>query len=229
MASEPRNPPESSLAEGSAARSSVPWRSAAGADEAEGALRAVVAERLREYRSHVDWTLNQLAGRSGVSKAMLSKIENAQTTPTLATLARIGSALSVPVTAFFRGLDEEHDLLHVKAGQGLEIQHRGSSAGHRYQLLGRMRFPHDRLEPTLVTIESDTDHFPLYQHGGSEFLFMITGSLEYGYAGRTVLLEPGDALQFLGEVPHGPIRALTLPVQLLSLKVVTSGTSSSGP
>ncbi len=196
------------------------------ADEAEGALRSVVALRLREYRTHLDWTLSQLAGRSGVSKAMLSKIENAQTTPTLSTLARVGSALSVPVTAFFRGLDEEHDLLHVKAGQGLDLQHRGSSAGQRYQLLGRMRFPHDRLEPTLVTIESDAEQFPLYQHGGSEFLFMLTGTLEYGYAGRTVLLEPGDALQFLGEVPHGPARAVELPIQMLSLRVVTPGTAN---
>lgn len=203
-----------------------PDQSKTPADEAEGALRSVVAQRLREYRTHLDWTLSQLAGRSGVSRAMLSKIENAQTTPTLSTLARLSSALSVPVTAFFRGLDEEHDLLHVKAGQGLEVQHRGTSAGQRYQLLGRMRFPHDRLEPVLVTIESDAEQFPLYQHGGSEFLFMITGRLEYSYAGRTVLLEPGDALQFLGEVPHGPVRAVELPVQMLSLKVVTSGTAS---
>jgi transcriptional regulator with XRE-family HTH domain len=197
-------------------------------DAAEAALRWVVAQRLREFRVHLDWTLNQLAGRSGVSKAMLSKIENAQTTPTLSTLTRLGQALSVPVTAFFRGLDEEHDLLHVKAGQGLEIQHRGSAAGQRYQLLGRMRFPHDRLEPTLVTIESDADPFPLFQHGGTEFLFMIRGTLEYAYAGRTVLLEPGDALQFLGEVAHGPVRALVLPVQMLSLKAVSPGSPAAG-
>jgi transcriptional regulator with XRE-family HTH domain len=209
-------------------RAEVPDRASVEVDEAEAALRSVVAQRLREFRAHLDWTLSQLAGRSGVSKAMLSKIENAQTTPTLTTLARLGQALSVPVTAFFRGLDEEHDLLHVKAGQGLEIQHRGSSVGQRYQLLGRMRFPHDRLEPTLVTIESDADPFPLFQHGGTEFLFMISGTLEYGYAGRTVLLEPGDALQFLGEVTHGPVRALELPVQMLSLKAVTPGSAGAG-
>jgi transcriptional regulator with XRE-family HTH domain len=195
-------------------------------DRAEAALRLVVSQRLREFRTDLDWTLSQLGGRSGVSKAMLSKIENAQTTPTLATLARIAAALSVPVTAFFRGLDEEHDLLHVKSGQGLELQHRGSTAGQRYQLLGRMRFPHDRLEPTLVTIESDAERFPLYQHSGTEFLYMISGSLEYGYGSRTVLMEPGDALQFLGEVPHGPVRAVSLPVRMLSLKAVTSGAPS---
>jgi transcriptional regulator with XRE-family HTH domain len=187
----------------------------------------VVSQRLAEYRSHLDWTLSQLAGRSGVSKAMLSKIENAQTTPTLATLARIAAALSVPVTAFFRGLDEEQDLLHVKAGQGLEVQHRGSVAGQRYHLLGRMRFPHDRLEPTLVTIETDSEQFPLYQHSGSEFLFLISGVLEYGYGGRTVVLEPGDALQFLGDVPHGPVRVVDAPVQMLSIKAVTSAPTAS--
>lgn len=188
----------------------------------QDAMRLMIAQRLREYRLNLDWTMNQLAGRSGVSKAMLSKIENAQTTPALTTLARLSDALAVPVAAFFRGLDEEHDLLHVKAGYGLEIQHRGSSAGQRYQMLGRMRFPHDRLEPTLVTIERDEESFPLYQHGGSELLYMLAGRLEYRYGGRVVLLEPGDSLQLLGEVPHGPGKLIDLPIQLLSVKAVNS-------
>lgn len=193
-----------------------------GASEHEGALRSIVAAQLREFRLDRDWTMSQLAGRSKVSKAMLSKIENAQTTPALATLARLADALSVPVTAFFRGLDEEQDLIHVKAGRGLDIQHRGTSAGQRYQSLGRLRFPHDRLEPTLVTIDKNEESFPLYQHGGSEFLYMLSGSLEYGYGRRLVLLQPGDALQLLGEVPHGPARLIDLPVQMLSVKAVSS-------
>lgn len=189
---------------------------------AQDALRATIARRLREYRLNLDWSMNQLSGRSGVSKSMLSKIEKAQTTPALSTLTRLSEALAVPVIAFFRGLDEEHDLLHVKAGQGLEIQHRDTVVGQRYQLLGRMRFPHDRLEPTLVTIERDEETFPLYQHGGSELLYVVTGCLEYSYGARIVLLEPGDSLQLLGEVPHGPGKLIELPIQMLSVKAVTS-------
>jgi transcriptional regulator with XRE-family HTH domain len=186
------------------------------------AIRATIARRLRDYRLDLDWTMTQLAGRSGVSKAMLSKIENAQTTPALTTLSRIGDALAVPVTAFFRGLDDEQDMLHVKAGQGLDIQHRGSSAGRSYQSLGRMRFPHDRLEPTLVTIVRDDEAFPLYQHGGSELIYVLAGRLEYSCGRRVVLLEPGDSLQLLGEVPHGPSKLIELPIRMLSVKAVSS-------
>jgi transcriptional regulator with XRE-family HTH domain len=185
-------------------------------------MRATIARRLRDYRLDLDWTMTQLAGRSGVSKAMLSKIENAQTTPALTTLSRIGEALAVPVTAFFRGLDDEQDMLHVKAGQGLDIQHRDSGVGRSYQSLGRMRFPHDRLEPTLVTIERDDETIPLYQHGGSELIYVLSGRLEYLYGQRVVQLEPGDSLQLLGEVPHGPGTLIELPIRMLSVKAVSS-------
>jgi transcriptional regulator with XRE-family HTH domain len=188
----------------------------------EEAMRATIARRLREYRLDLDWTMTQLAGRSGVSKAMLSKIENAQTTPALTTLSRIAEAMAVPVTTFFRGLDDEQDMLHVKAGQGLDIQHRGSGVGRSYQSLGRMRFPHDRLEPTLVTIDRDDEVFPLYQHGGSELIYVVSGRLEYCYGRRHVLLEPGDSLQLLGEVAHGPGKLVELPIQMLSVKAVSS-------
>lgn len=192
------------------------------ASSSEDAMRAMIARRLREYRLDLDWTMTQLAGRSGVSKAMLSKIENAQTTPALTTLSRIAEAMSVPVTAFFRGLDDEQDMLHVKAGQGLDIQHRGSGVGRSYQSLGRMRFPHDRLEPTLVTIDRDDEVFPLYQHSGSELIYVVTGRLEYCYGRRHVLLEPGDSLQLLGEVLHGPGKLVELPIRMLSVKGVSS-------
>ena len=188
----------------------------------EDALRATIAQRLREYRLDLDWTMTQLAGRSGVSKAMLSKIENAQTTPALTTLSRIAETMAVPVTAFFRGLDDEQDMLHVKAGQGLDIQHRGSGVGRSYQSLGRMRFPHDRLEPTLVTIDRDDEAFPLYQHGGSELIYVVSGRLEYTYGRRQVLLGPGDTLQLLGEVLHGPGKLIELPIRMLSVKAVSS-------
>lgn len=186
------------------------------------ALRETIGRRLHEYRRDLDWTMAQLAGRSGVSRAMLSKIENAQTTPALETLVRLGDALSVPVTAFFRGLADEQDMLHIKAGRGLDIQHRGDSAGRSYQSLGRLRFPHDRLEPTLVYIDRDEGTFPLFQHNGSEMIYIIAGSLDYTYGQREIRLEPGDSLLLLGEVPHGPSKLRDLPIQMLSVKAVNT-------
>jgi len=184
-------------------------------------LGAIIAERVREARHDRGWTVGMLAGESGLSKGMLSKIENAQSSPSLATLARLSEALAVPVTAFFRGLSEEQDLLYVKAGGGLDIQHKGSGPGHRYQMLGTMRAPYDSLEPMLVTLTERTEVFPLYQHAGTELLFMISGKMEYCYGDKRHLLEPGDVIQFVGEVIHGPGELITLPIQFLAIKSVT--------
>ena len=190
--------------------------------EAERELGQHIAERIREYRQQLGMSGSQLAEASGLSKGMLSKLENGQVSPSLASLVRLSEALQVPVTAFFRGLDEERDVLHVKAGQGLDISHRGSRAGHRYQLLGSMRGPNKRMEPVLVTLLERTEVFPLYQHPGTELLYVLSGKLDYAVGSAEYTLEAGDALQFDGEVPHGPRRLIALPTQFLSIKAYGS-------
>lgn len=189
-------------------------------ESVDRSLGEVIAARVREFRRQLGWTIEELAERSDLSKGMLSKIENAQTSPSIFTLARLSDSLSVPVTALFRGLDEEHDVLHIKAGNGLEIPPRGAAKGRRYQLLGRMRSPHDRFEPMLVTLTERADTFPLVQHPGTELLYMVSGRMEYAYGSSRFLLEPGDALQFVGEVAHGPTAVLDLPAQFLTVKTI---------
>jgi DNA-binding XRE family transcriptional regulator/quercetin dioxygenase-like cupin family protein len=189
----------------------------------EEALSTVIAERVREFRQQLGWTVGKLAAECGLSKGMLSKIENSQASPSLATLAQLSEALSVPVTAFFRGLSEEQDMVFVKAGSGLDIHHKGAGPGHRYQMLGTMRAPHDSIEPMLVTLTERGEKFPLYQHAGTELIFMISGRMEYCYGSARYLLEPGDAMQFVGEVMHGPGELIALPVQFLAVKSVRPG------
>jgi transcriptional regulator with XRE-family HTH domain len=188
--------------------------------ELEEVLGAIIAERVREFRLQLGLTVGQLAELTSLSKGMLSKIENAQASPSLATLARLSAALKVPVTAFFRGLNEEQDVLYVKAGRGLDIEHKGSGPGHRYQSLGTMRAPHNSLETLLVTLTDRAEEFPLYQHPGTELIYMIAGRIEYVCGNSPYLLEPGDAMQFVGEVPHGPRTLIELPIQFLSVKSI---------
>ena len=210
------------LAEHNGASPSHQARQGEHAGELEAALGAAIARRVRESRLQLGWTVGQLAAHCGMSKGMLSKIENAQASPSLATLARLSEALQVPVTAFFRGLNEEQDVLYVKAGKGLDIEHRWSGAGRRYHSLGIMRAPNNTLEPVLVTLTERAETFPLYQHAGTELIYMLTGRMEYGYGSARYLLESGDALQFIGGVPHGPVALVELPVQFLSLKSITA-------
>jgi transcriptional regulator with XRE-family HTH domain/quercetin dioxygenase-like cupin family protein len=189
----------------------------AGLDPASAQLEAVIGWRVRSRAREIGLSSAQLAKRVGMSRAMISKIENAQVSPSLATVSRLAEALEIPVTSLFQGLDEERDALYTKAGGGPELGRPGTKSGHRYQLLGSMRGPAKRMEPMLVTLSSEAEVFPLYQHPGTEFLYMLEGEMEYGYAGASYQMKPGDSLQFDGEVAHGPLRLVRLPVRFLSV------------
>lgn len=180
-------------------------------------IESVIGWRVRSRAREVGLSSAELAKRVGLSRAMISKIENAQVSPSLATLSRLAEVLEVPITSLFQGLDEERDALYTKSGGGPELGRPGTRSGHRYQLLGSMRGPAKRMEPMLVTLTSESEVFPLYQHPGTEFLHMLEGEMEYGYAGASYRMVAGDSLQFDGEVPHGPVRLTRLPVRFISV------------
>ena len=191
----------------------------AGAVEADGQLGQVIANHVRARRLEIGLNVGQLAERTGISKGMLSKIENAQTSPSLSTLERLAGALDMPVTSLFRGLSEERDAVFVKAGSGPEIVRKGTRSGHTYELLGSLRGPYKRVEPLLVKLDDDTEVFPLFQHSGIEILYMLSGVMEYGYGRQRYKLERGDTLQFEGDIPHGPTQLVKLPIRFLSITI----------
>jgi transcriptional regulator with XRE-family HTH domain len=190
-----------------------------GAEGPIGQLGRVIANHVRSRRLEIGLTVGQLAQRTGISKGMLSKIENAQTSPSLSTLERLSSALDMPVTSLFRGLAEERDAVFVKAGTGPEIVRKGTRAGHTYQLLGSLRGPYKRVEPLLVSLAESTEVFPLFQHPGIEMLYMLDGIMEYSYGREHYRMEKGDTLQFEGDIPHGPTKLIKLPIRFLSVTI----------
>lgn len=179
----------------------------------------VVGLRVREFRQSLGLTMAAFAESSGLSLGMLSKIEHGQSAPSLSTLVRLAATSQVPVTALFRGLDEEHDLVIVRADERHEIHHQGSGPGRLYQDLGSLRGPNRVIEPMITTITEPGDVFPLYQHPGVEFIHMLEGSLDYGYGGNHYRLNTGDTMQIHGEVAHGPVELIDLPVRFMSIKV----------
>ncbi len=198
----------------------IPERAHDGAAHDEtpsGHLEGVIALRVREFRLAKGISLAELARLASISKAMLSKIENAQTSSSLSSLARLADALAVPVTALFRGVDAEREAVFTPAGHGAQIVRRGSNVGHRYQMLGSLRGEHKRIEPLLVTLTEASEVFPLFQHAGTEFLYMLEGVLVYGHGDARYELHPGDSLVFDGEGPHGPVELIQLPIRFLTV------------
>jgi len=179
----------------------------------------VVGERVRDARRALGLTMAQFAETAEISLGMVSKIEHGQTSPSLSTLTRLAHASRVPITAFFRGLDEEHDVVIVRSAERMEILHEGTREGHVYEDLGSLRGKTRIIEPMMVTLESSDEVFPLFQHEGVEFLHMLEGAMDYGYGPKNYRLEAGDTIQIHGEVAHGPVALVELPVRFMSVKV----------
>ena len=106
---------------------------------------------------------------------------------------------------------------HVPKGQGLEVVRRGTKRGHTYHLLAADRGPRRAFEPFLVTLNDKSEVFPGFEHPGTEFIYLLEGSLTYRHGEETYLLKAGDSFTFAGEVPHGPEKLLKTPIRMLSI------------
>lgn len=186
-------------------------------DGVSGRLERVIAGQVRRYRTAQGLSASELALRTGMSKAMVSKIETASTSCSLTTLQRLADGLQIPVTALFRGADTDRDATFTKNGQGSVTVRSGTQHGHEYRVLGALKGRSDAIEPTLVTLTDASDIFPLFQHPGTEFIYMLSGRMTYGHGSYEYTMEAGDALLLDGEGPHGPLELLDLPITFLAV------------
>ena len=102
----------------------------------ERRLEHYIGSEIRRLRKRHGLTVAEMAQQAGLSQGMLSKIENGQVAPSLSTLSALAEAMNVPISAFFTPFEQSRDVTYVPKGQGLDIDRRGTRAGHLYKLLG---------------------------------------------------------------------------------------------
>lgn len=185
----------------------------------ENVLEVAIGREVRAFRLNQKITVAELSATTGLSIGMLSKIENGNTSPSLTTLQTLAHALSVPLTAFFRGFEEKRSAVHTKAGEGVEMERAGTRANHQYNLLGHLGANASgvMVEPYLITLNTAADVFPTFQHGGIETIYMLEGEVDYRHGDQVYPLKPGDTLFFDADAPHGPDVLVKLPARYLSI------------
>src|SRR5260370_13410803 len=205
LASRPRAP-EPELRTGSAAREAAP-----------SSIEASIGAEVRRLRRSLDLTVGGLAATYGMPGGMLSKMENGGISPSLASLDALAKALNVPITQLFTDAEERRDCSFVKAGQGARIERRGTKAGHLYDLLGHSLEGEIGVEPYLITLSEGAEPYTQFRHAGFEFIYMLSGKVNYRHADRSYAIEPCDALYFDAAARHGPEKLTKLPMQYLSI------------
>ncbi len=182
-------------------------------------LEMAIGHEVRTYRKKLGITVADLAAATGMSVGMLSKIENGNISPSLTTLQALSKALGMPITAFFRGFEEPKSASFVKAGEGVNLERRGTRAGNHYSLLGHIENNTSGVvvEPYLITLNAESDIFPTFQHEGMEFLYMLEGEVVYRHGDSLYRMQAGNSLFFDADAPHGPEELVKLPARYLSI------------
>ena len=191
-----------------------------GGSETSAALERHIGHSLKTLRLRQKLTIADVGAEAHISRGMLSKIENGQTSTSLENLARLCNVLGVSLGHLFRDYDRpDGGAQLVKHDAGMEVVRRGTKRGHTYQLLAYDKGPRKSFEPFLISMDDSSEIFQSFEHPGTEFIYMLTGKIEYRHGQHTYVLEPGDALTFRGEVPHGPEKLLEVPIRFLSVIV----------
>lgn len=188
---------------------------ASGSDKS---LDKYLGNTIKQLRLEHGLTLSAVSAQAGISRGMLSKIENGIASTSLDTLEQLANTLGVTLSRLFRDYNRPSgNPQHIKNGHGMEVVRRGTTVGHTYQLLAYDQGPIKTFEPFLISLEVASEEFPFFEHAGTEFHYMLEGKLEYRVGDEIFMMEPGDSLTFRAEVPHRPERIINLPVKFLAI------------
>lgn len=174
-------------------------------------LEPVIAARLKLLREESGLTLDGLATTSGVSRAMISRIERGEASPTASLLARICAALGLSLSQFFAESEALTSPL-VKCGDQPTWQ--DPETGYVRRAVSPPRTGSDVDIVEVLLPASARVSFPPHpaSKGMTQYIWLFEGALEMALGEQTYVLEPGDCL-FMpvgeGHIFHNPSNSPT--------------------
>jgi transcriptional regulator with XRE-family HTH domain len=163
-------------------------------------VNAAVGRNVRGHRTRLAWTLEDLAARSGVSKGMLSQVEQARTNPSVATICRLATALGVSVASLVEA-PEMPSARVVRADEAVTLwtgSHEGSAAR---LLVGSGTAQQVELWDVRM-LPGDGYGSEAHPSGTRELLLVLEGELTLVLDGTPHRVGAGDAIAFVADRPH---------------------------
>ncbi len=170
----------------------------------EGLGAYAIGERLRALRLKKKMGLVELGRHTGLSPALLSKIERGRLFPTLPTLLRIAMVFSVGLDFFFSGAREKPVLAIVRRKDRLRFPEKPGARENSYEFES-LDFPATERKLNAYYAEFlATPREPLrtHQHEGVEFVYVLTGRLGITANDQEHVLDAGDSMYFDAGQPH---------------------------
>jgi transcriptional regulator with XRE-family HTH domain len=172
-----------------------------------------IGEKLRVLRLRKKMGLVELGRHTGLSAAMLSKMERGKLFPTLPTLMRVALVFSVGLEYFFSDDRKRHVLGIVRRGERKRFPEKmdGKDVSFFFESLDFAA-----VERKLNAYHAEFQALPpgkarTHQHNGAEFLSVLRGTLEMRIGTEDHKLEFGDSIYFDSSLPHSYRRISKTP------------------
>ena len=187
----------------------------------EGLQRYSIGEKLRALRLRKKVGLVDLGRHTGLSPALLSKIERGKLFPTLPTLLRIAMVFSVGLEFFFTDERKRRIVVIVRRGERQRFPEK-PEAGEVAFHFECLDFP--AVERKLNAYYAEfhplaPEKVRLHQHSGIEFIYLLSGKLGLRIGEEENSLEKGDAIYFDSSLPHGYRRIGNSPCSALVVTI----------
>jgi electron transfer flavoprotein alpha subunit/transcriptional regulator with XRE-family HTH domain len=161
-------------------------------DQPQGGFGAMVRQ-LREARN---WSVDEMARKTGQTPDFVQQVEADQMSPPVAFILRMAQAMEVDPGTFLS--KKEQAAIRDRRAQAYHQRTRNYS----YTTL-TPDAENSHLRAFMVTIEPYLAHKPVaYKHEGEEFIFVMSGELEFTLGAKVHVLKTGESIHFNSDVPH---------------------------
>jgi transcriptional regulator with XRE-family HTH domain len=168
-----------------------------------GLERYRIGSKIRALRLKKKLGLMQLSEHTGLSPAMLSKIERGKLFPTLPTLLRIALVFGVGLEHFFVDGEERPRATIIRKKDRLRLPNRPGEGPPSY-FFESLDFPvtDRKMEAFLAEFPAGSKPSEPHLHDGAELIFVLNGRLAVDVDGQESVLDEGDAMYFESGVAH---------------------------
>ena len=176
-----------------------------------------IGPKLRALRLKKSMGLVELGKHTGLSPALLSKLERDKLYPTLPTLLRIALVFSVGLDHFFTDESKRHTAAVIRKGERIRLPERPGVSDVAYYFESLDYKCNDRrTNAYLADFQAVTaDKLRPHQHPGSEFVLVVKGKLGLRIGINSYELDSGDSIYFDSTVPHTYCRIGKAPCQAM--------------
>ena len=168
--------------------------------------QTIVGAKIKRLREAKNLSLEEVAGRSGLSVEQISSIEDNQYLPSLGPLIKVARALGVRLGTFMDDNDELGPVVCRADERASSISFSNDAAdAHKhmdYHPLARQKAGR-HMEPFVVDINpAEEMDYRLSAHEGEEFIYVMQGQIEVVYGKDTYVLAAGDSIYYDSIVEH---------------------------